>query len=326
VDIAARNAYGHRQNDSRGVSMKGWLHLLSRVAVIGAFGAAVFSLSARAADAELKGGPMLECSGLPCVDVTVASGAVLKILVDTGNLHSVLDKGVAERLGLELKPYVGRDGKVHPEYSSAILKGVKIGGAELGEVVVLVVDLASSVAKGEIPNADGSLAYTAFGPRLLRMDYKAHRLQVSDALSAAAPCPEACGVVTTPTFGEKGPPIVATTGFSVNGKPVLVQIDTMYSGTMLIYPTSVDKLGLGAQRGLKTQRTFPYTDGGVQMIEGRAAAEGFGGKTLARNCPLYFATPEVHAPDGLFDGTVGQELFAGHVLTFDFFAHHFWMT
>jgi hypothetical protein len=306
--------------------MKDWLHLLSLSVVIVALGAAISTAPARAAEAELKGGPMLECSGLPCVDVTVGSGAVLKMLVDTGNLRSILDKGVAARLGLELEPFVGRDGKVHPEYSSATLKGLRIGGAELGDVQVLVMDLASSIAKGEMPNADGTLAYAAFGPRLLRMDYRAHRVQVSDALGAEAPCPKDCGTLTTPTFGEKGPPIVVTTGFSVNGRAVLVQIDTLYSGTMLIYPTAVDRLGLAAQQGSRSRRMFPFTDGGVQMIQGRAAAEGFGTKTLARNCPLYFATPEVHAPDGMFDGTVGQGLFAGHVLTFDFHAHHFWMS
>ena len=37
---------------------------------------------------------------------------------------------------------------------------------------------------------------------------------------------------------------------------------------------------------------------------------------------LYFATTAVHTPDG----TVGHELFVGHVLTFDFLAHHFWMS
>jgi len=43
---------------------------------------------------------------------------------------------------------------------------------------------------------------------------------------------------------------------------------------MLIYPTSVDKLGLDAEQN--------FTDGGVEMIEASASAEGFGKKTLVR--------------------------------------------
>jgi hypothetical protein len=41
---------------------------------------------------------------------------------------------------------------------------------------------------------------------------------------------------------------------------------------------------------------------------------------------LYFATRKVHLPDGMFDGTVGNELFLGHVLTLDFHANRFWMS
>jgi hypothetical protein len=175
-----------------------------------------------------------------------------------------------------------------------------------------------------MPSADGLLSYTAFGERLLRLDYKTRRVELSDVLTQEVACPSDCGTMTNPTFGKAGPPIVASTGFRVNGKPLLVQIDTLYAGTLLIYPTSVDKLGLRAKQKSKTTRKFAFTDGGVDMIQSHVASEGFGALTLARNCPVYFATAKVHLPDGMFDGTVGHELFTGHVLTFDFHDHRFW--
>lgn len=297
-----------------------------RVAFLGAIACLSLPYVAMADEGDLKGSAMLECSGLPCVDVSVRSGAHFKMLIDTGDQRSILDKGTAQKLGLELKPFVGRDGKVHPEYSTVTLPDVRIGERSLGDVTVLIMDLAADVKKGDMPNADGLLTYTAFGPRLLRMDYKNHRVEISDALTREASCSKDCGTISNPTFGEKGPPIVVTTGFSVNGKAITAQIDTLYAGTMLIYPTSVDKLGLSAQQSSKTLRKFAFTDGGVQMIQGNATTEGFGANTLKHDCPVYFATPDVHTPDGMFDGTVGQELFVGHVLTFDFFAHHFWMS
>jgi hypothetical protein len=61
------------------------------------------------------------------------------------------------------------------------------------------------------------------------------------------------------------------------------------------------------------------------MIQGRANDESFGNKTLKKNAALYFATPKVHLPDGMFDGTVGGELFVGHSITFDFHANRFWI-
>ncbi len=297
--------------------------LLSCGAALAALGSLPF---AHAKEPFLKGSPMLDCSGLPCVDVTVDSGKTVRMMVDTANLRSILDRATAAKLGLTLTPYVGRDGKVHPEFAAATLKDVKIGAATLGDVPVMVVNLAPMVAKGLVPAAEGLLTYVPFAARVLRLDYKHHRVEVSAAQGQAMPCPGACGTITTPTFGRKGPPMVVTTGFSVNGKPVSAQIDTLYSGSMLIYPDSVAKLGLGAAQASPARRMFPFTDGGVEMIEGRAAEEGFGGTTLARNAPLYFATPDVHTPDGMFDGTVGHGLLDGHVVTFDFVAKHFWVS
>jgi len=273
----------------------------------------------------LKGGRMIECSGLPCVDVTAEDGTHLKMLIDTGNTHSLLDMAKAKELGLELGPVNGPDGKPYPNYFFATLKGVKLGDAALGDIKLLVVDLQPDFAKGNIPKADGTLAYTAFGSRLLRLDYKSRSVGVSEILTAEVPCPGACGEVTTPTFGKHGPPIVVTTGFAVNGKPVAVQVDTLYSGSMLIFPTSVEKLGLERESAATKTRFFPFTDGGVDMTEGEARTESFQDTTLKKDATLYFATPKVHTPDGMFDGTVGAELFAGHVVTLDFYAHHFWM-
>lgn len=268
---------------------------------------------------------MLACSGLPCLDVRVGADAHVKMLIDTGNAVSVLDRAVAQRLGLKLEPYVGRDGKVHPEYAKATLAGVKIGSRALGEVVVLVMDLAADISKGEMPDAEGTLAYTAFGPRQLRMDYKYHRVELSGVLAQEHSGPMHSSSLTLPSFGQHGPPVVVTNGFRVNGKLLTVQIDTLYTGTLLIYPTAVERLGLSSQQKGTVMRTFPFTDGGVQMIGGKAASIGFLESGLAADSPVYFATPAVHIPDGMFDGTVGQELFAGRVLMFDFHSHWFWI-
>jgi Aspartyl protease len=268
---------------------------------------------------------MLDCSGMPCADVTVANGTHLKMLVDTGNPNSVLDLAKATELGMQLKPLMGPDGKPYARYSVGTIKDVRLGDVSLGDVEFLVANLQPAIQKGVRPSADGSLAYTAFEGRILKMDYKGQRVSVSEVLKTDIPCPGVCGTLTTPTFGKEGPPILATTGFQLNGKPVTVQIDTLYGGTMLIYPTSVEKLGLTAEQQSTKIRQFPYTDGGVDMIEGVAKTEGFDKDALKKDAPLYFATPKVHLPDGLFDGTVGHELFTGRVVTMDFHAHHFWI-
>ena len=271
-----------------------------------------------------KGGPMLDCSGLPCVDVT-ASDAHFKLLIDTGDARSLLDLAAAMRLKLQLTPILGTDGKPRPNRWSATLKDLRIGDLSLGDINVMVLDLQPSLRKGEIPAADGFITYPAFVGRALRMDYKNRRVEASDASRLDLPCPRDCGTLTTPTFGHEGPPIVASTGFTVNGRPLIVQIDTLYAGSMLIYPTSVDTLGLREQEKSGKTRFFPYTDGGVNMIEGESQTLSFGRAELKRHTTLYFATADVHLPDALFDGTVGNELFLGHVITFDFRTNRFWI-
>jgi len=272
----------------------------------------------------LKSVSMLDCSGLPCVDITLANGKHLKMLVDTGNASSMLDLTKAKELGLDLKPLVGPDGKPYPNYLVTTI-GTRLGETNLGDLKMLVVELLPSIEKGNLPSADGLLSYRVFKDRILKLDYKVQQVSLSDVLTKDVPCPGFCGTITFPTFGKQGPPIVVATGFQLNGKPLTVQIDTLYTGTMLIYPTSVKKFGLTAQQSSTKTRLFRFTDGGVEMIEGAALKESFGTNDLKENATLYFATPKVHTPDGMFDGTVGHELLTGHVVTLDFHTHHFWI-
>ena len=296
-----------------------WVHALS-------FAVALGCIPSLHAQSQVGGVPLLSCSGMPCVEAIVANGRHLKLLIDTGNANSVLDRTIADADGISLQPVNGPDGKPYPGYATGTVTNVRIGSVALGDIRMLVVKLKPSIDDGTMPAADGTLAYTAFKDRVLTVDYKNRRVHISAVLKTDTSCPQSCGAITLPTFGKKGPPIVVTTGFELNGQPVTMQIDTLYQGTMLIYPTSVEKLGLASQQSSSKTRNFPFTDGGVPMIEGTAAKESFHNKLLRSDAPLYFATPKVHLPDGIFDGTVGNELFIGHVLTFDFHANRFSMT
>lgn len=268
--------------------------------------------------------PLAECSGLPCAGFELGEGKSATLLIDTGNNRGVLDIGTARRLGLEIRPFVSRSGKTLDGVFTATLGGLKLGGQQLGEAEFLVMDLKKSIAEGSFPEAEGTVSYTSFKDRVLSLDYAKHRLTFG-APGETVAAPAHSGDLSYPTFGPKGPPIVVASGFAVNGKPVSAQVDTLYSGSLLVYSASVAKLGLEGEATAKATRHFPFTDGGVDMIEGRAGEEGFAGKALLSQAGLYFPTPDVHQPDGLFDATVGQELFAGHRLTLDFHANKLWL-
>jgi hypothetical protein len=169
-----------------------------------------------------------------------------------------------------------------------------------------------------MPHVEGMLAYTAFNGRILQIDFAAHKVRVSDVLTAPADC-SACAKISLIKFGKDGPPIVVADGFEINGKKVTAQVDTMYSGSLLVYTASIEKLQLSDAAKTTKSRDFPFTDGGVPMKEAPAEKEGFAGITLSGPAPLvYFPTVDVHEPDGLFDATVGVELFYNAVLTLDF--------
>ncbi|HVA63612.1 MAG TPA: retropepsin-like aspartic protease [Terriglobales bacterium] len=265
--------------------------------------------------------PLQFCQGLPCVEAELGNGQQVRLLLDTGNQATIVDTGVATRLGLKTTPLLGRNGKPVAGYERSTLPNLRLGGLALGDLHIAVSDLASYMKKNEMPKADGTLAYTAFQDRLVEIDYAHQQLRVSAPLTSEVACAGNCGQLQLITFGQYGPPIVVGSGFSVNGQPIRAQIDTLYSGSMLIYPTAVAKLHLEKEAQGGSKQFFPYTDGGVTMLRARAASEGFGGRSLARNAPLYFATPGVHVPDGMFEGTVGAALLAHRVLRLDFHDH-----
>lgn len=175
------------------------------------------------------------------------------------------------------------------------------------------------IAQNQMPHADGTLAYTAFKDRAIQMDFHSHRFRVSDVISSVVPCAGACDSFSFITFGKYGPPIVVAKGFTINGREVTAQIDTQYSGSLLVYTASIDKLALSDVAKTNDTESFPYTDGGVKMKLAPAQNEDFHGLSLATShAVVYFPTAGVHEPDALFDATVGIELFRDSILTLDF--------
>ena len=157
------------------------------------------------------------------------------------------------------------------------------------------------------------------------MNYRDRTVGFSGVDQASPACPTSlCTAIRLISFGKNGPPIVTVSGFQRERQGAGCTSRTQCSvERLLVYPTAVEKLELSAQSLSKTVRFFPFTDEGVDMMEARGVTEGFETTVLMSNAPVYFAGPKVHLPDGLFEGTVGAELFQGRILTFDFKAMQF---
>ena len=261
--------------------------------------------------------PFRDCDGLICIDVAL-DGATRTLLLDTGNIRSTMIADVARDLGWKLDP-VERDGAAVP--------GIFRGGdhhTALGDLIdttSFFVFERSLLGEYKLP-ADGSIAYTWFKDRVLQIDYPRHRLRISHVQTTPVSSPpEGVGSLKLITFGEHGPPIVVGSPFTIDGKSVRAQIDTVFTGTMLVYDDALDALGL---KKSGAPELFRYTDGGVNLSGAPAGAFGFKGRAIApAKSTVYFVADgknPVHQPEGLFEATVGNALFAHSVVTMDFHA------
>jgi hypothetical protein len=256
------------------------------------------------------------CGGMVCIPVTLADGRTHVLLLDTGNVNSWLVADTANTLGLKLDP-TEQNGKLVPGIFRLGAQTVSLQGRALsGKFLAL-----GREQVGELPtHVEGALAYTLFKEKVLEIDYPHRTVRMLDAQAPNAP--RSGSELQLITFGKAGPPIVVGRGFSVDGKAVSAQIDTCYTGTLLVYDKAIPMLGLEGSAAHGQVKYFPYTDGGVNMSEADVGSITFGSYVLARGpVRVYFSAAgrnPVHQPDGLFEATVGNALLAHSVVTLDF--------
>ncbi len=273
--------------------------------------------------------PLLDCSGLPCIDLANAGGKTFRLLIDMADVNSFLDTKEAKATGLPLQPMKGSDGNDISEIQQTVVPGARLGDLPMGDFPFMVLDTTTpqpDASKTQPLPGDGALTYSAFKNRLLQIDYRNHVVRISEPQTTPLPCPRACSNLVIKHFGgDFGPITLTTDGFSIDGQPVDVQLDTLFTGTVLVYPGSVEKLRLKKQSKAKQKELFPYTQGGLTLAKAEGATEAFRDVQLMQDGPLYFATPDDHLPVVHFDATVGWGLLSHATVTFDFNAMHIWM-
>jgi hypothetical protein len=263
--------------------------------------------------------PFKDCEGLICIQASLDGAPPRTLMLDTGNAHSTLIADTARELNWTLQP---------AQRSGQTVTGIWLGGDHRVALGGAAAPTAFYVFERSMlgiyqPPVDGSITYDFFKDRVLEIDYPHHRIRFTNVIATPVPAEksEGTGTLRLITFGERGPPVVVGSPFTVNGKNVRAQIDTVFTGTMLVYDSALATLGLHKEG---TSELFKYTDGGVDLLAGRADSIGFGKHGLIGGAhTLYFVGAgknPVHQPDAFFDATVGNALFAHSVVTMDFHA------
>jgi hypothetical protein len=257
--------------------------------------------------------PLIESEGVPCIEVRIGNKPSLLFAIDTGNVNSTIDVAKAREAGAQLTAFTQ---SVPAGWMRAIVPILQIGALTLTDFHALAMNMVPRELPGGI---SGTLAYTAFKDRILQIDFVAHRVRISNVVAGMLQMPVPSAKIALVTFGKEGPPIVVAFGFEMEGQKVSAQIDTLFTGSLLIYTASIEKLGLSSRAKTSVSEYFPFTDGGVNMAASQAKLESFDGTTLQGiGSKVYFPTQGVHQPDGLFDGTVGMSLLKNTILTLDF--------
>ena len=274
------------------------------------------ALAAPAFVAEL---PFKPCEGLICIEASLDGAPARTLMLDTGNAHSTLIADAARELKWTLKP-VERGGSVVGGIYVGGEHRVGLGGVSGPEPFYVFERAMLGIYQ---PPVDGSLSYDFFKDRVLEIDYPHHRIRFTNPIATPVPADKAegTGALRLITFGERGPPVVVGSPFMVNGKSVRAQIDTVFTGTMLIYDSALATLRLTKEGDAQL---FKYTDGGVELRAGRSDSIGFAKRGLVGGARTLYYVGEgknpVHQPDGMFDATVGNALFGNCVVTLDFHA------
>lgn len=254
------------------------------------------------------------CGGMICVPVKLADGKTHQMLFDTGNVSSWVRLEVAQGMKLPLEPYMHGD-KPIPDVYRIGTQSLDLGGKAVSGRFLAIKAAADDLPQG----VDGALAYPLFKDQVVEINYPQQVLTLGgDARAADAPH----AAIKLITFGKSGPPIVTIEGLALDGHELTAQFDTCFTGTLVVYDEAAARLGLVEVLKHGQPEKFPYTDGGVTMDASHFGRVTFASQVIAAK-PATIYVPgagenPVHQPDGLFEATVGNALFAHTVVTFDF--------
>ena len=174
------------------------------------------------------------------------------------------------------------------------------------------------------PPVDGSLTYDFFKDRVLEIDYPHHRIRFSRADRDAGAARKARRRGIAPADHVRRARSAGRRRLAVHRQ----RQERARADRHCFHRDDADlrQRARYARACARTARPelFRYTDGGVNLLAGRSDSIGFGKHGLLGGAhTLYFvgegANP-VHQPDGMFEATVGNALFANSIVTLDFHA------
>jgi predicted aspartyl protease len=245
--------------------------------------------------------PVQLVNNLLFVSVRVGSSEALSFILDTGASATVLNRTVAERLGLDLQASEdARTGGGSVQTASATGITLFVGNASLPDVTIVAIDL-SGLQAGLGRPVDGILGYDIFRRYVVEIDYAANTLRLHDPTAYRY---GGEGDILPIVIEDRIPfaqvQVLRPAGDGVDAK---VEFDTGQTGAMTLVKPYVDTNHLvAAQQPTLRIRTGAILSGGVTAEVVRMAGVRLG-RFLVTN-PVVTVTPDAEGA-GVSGDTVG---------------------
>jgi hypothetical protein len=252
--------------------------------------------------------PVQIVNNLAFVSVRAGSSEPLSFILDTGASATVVNRTVAERLGLALQSSEdARTGGGSVQTASASGITLSVGNASLPDLTIVAIDL-SGLHAGLGRPVDGILGYDIFHRYVVEIDYAANTVRLHDPTEYRyAGAGDILPIVIEDQVPFAQVQVLRPDGDAVDAK---LEFDTGQTGAMTLVKPYVDTNQLVAPQQARLRiRTGAILSGGVTADVVRVAGIRLG-RFLVTN-PVVSITPDVEGA-GVSGGTVG--LLGGEVL------------
>ena len=251
------------------------------------------------------------------VPVTVNGAGPFWMLLDTGVDPSVVELGTAKSLGLKIaaKGHQGDGGGTSRNLGyETSLPIVQLGGFTATKIDALAIDLSKISTKLGRP-IGGVLGYSLFKNRIVQIDYPNRKVRFNTNGASCAAAAQSRPECTKLSFRYKNE--ILATGVTVDGKPVITNVDTGSNSYFQLTPAAVDKLGLSEDVARAHESSSVGFNGDLKNREGTVSNVTVG--TISRNDPtVVFVGKGMGMDKELWDLRIGSAFLKDFVVTLDY--------
>ena len=258
------------------------------------------------------------------LEVEINGAGPFRMLLDTGADPSAMDLAAATVASLSVD--IERSGVAEgvgdddvPIYPLTI-EGLVVDGHEFGDMAGLAFDL-SSIGQRLGLRLDGILGISFLADKIVQIDYPARRVRIASSIAALGLHKEEPWLEMPLEF-VAGDTIPLLRQLVVNGKPLVVSLDTGSSLALTIFSDGITSLGLEEDAAKGESATVVGARGEARVTKVRLRDVRLGPFELgATDARLAVSRSE----EGR-SGNVGNRLLAGFVLTLDYREHRIILT